>query len=100
MTPDHPDYPLFRSFVDGQLTEPFYARYVRFLARSESDLSTLLTDLGGTLTGTETRLLRESGRPEGREGFAHSVRQMSRPERAALAELVLTDEPADQDRPR
>ena len=95
MNHEHPDYPLFRSFVNGQLTEPFYARYVRFMAKSESDISAVLSELGGPLTGAEARQLRESSQPESRESLTDSVRQMPRSERAAFAELVLADAPAE-----
>jgi len=99
MKPEHPDYPLFRSFVDGQLTEPFYARYVRFMSKSASDISGLLSELGGPLTGAEARQLDESSQPESREGLARTVRRMTRSERAAFAELVLAGAPAEPDRP-
>jgi hypothetical protein len=93
MSPEHPEYPLFRAVVDGELTEPFYARYVRFMAKSAADIGERLTELGGPLTGTETRVLRESSRPETRESLARAVKRMSRPERAALATTVLGDLP-------
>lgn len=92
MSPEHPDYPLFRAVVEGQLTEPFYARYVRFMGKSAADITGRLAELGGPLTGTETRVLRESSRPETREMLARSVKRMSRPERAALATAVLSDD--------
>jgi hypothetical protein len=74
------------------LTEPFYARYVRFMDQSATNITGRLAELGGPLTGPEARILRESSRPETREALARSVKRMSRLERAALANAVLADD--------